>query len=190
MNLGLQNYSKLNFTVLSNIIDSPISQIFIISGPRNFKLGTNLGDGQFTLPKILLAKYGLLLTLFAQPLGCPKDNSPLLSRFKAGLCTLYDDIPLQLGQRSEHIDQKVSVGGLLGGIYEGFGDALELDPLTLKLVHQTGKVDKAPGQPIQLPDHNGVTAPYEAPEFYKALPVLDRAGDLIGVYVLLQYPLF
>jgi hypothetical protein len=73
---------------------------------------------------------------------------------EACLCSLSDDVALELGKRSENVEDELLLGG--GGIHR-FGDRFEADPAVVEAGDRLDEVGEGPAQPIQTPDDQCVT---------------------------------
>ncbi len=84
-------------------------------------------------------------SLFAPP-ACSRGRQPRVRSFA-------DQVPLKLRERSEDVKHRLAARC---GCINGFGDALERDPLGLQLGHHLDQVFERQSQPVEPPDRQHI----------------------------------
>lgn len=80
--------------------------------------------------------------------------APGLRGGQAGHRPLTDEVPLELGQGAEHVEDQPAPGG--AGVYL-LGEAREGDVPLLQLLDHVDQVAEAAPESIKTPDHDSVT---------------------------------
>lgn len=149
-------------------------QVVIQRLPADPKLVANLLNGIFTGIVELQDHLGFVLVQLPGPSAQP---SPGTRRLESGHGAFPDDLPLELSERSEDVEDQLPTRRR--GVHVLL-QAFEPDPPLAKPVHDLDEILKAPPQPIQLPHHQGVPFPEELQSLLKPRPIRILPAPLIG----------
>lgn len=114
---------------------------------------------------------------FVQLPGPAAPPSAGSGRVEPGPGPLADDIPFELGQGGEDVeDQLPATGRRVDALLE----APETDLAFLELAHGLDEVADAAAQAVELPDHEDVTGPEVCEGLIEPRPLGQRATGLVG----------
>jgi hypothetical protein len=96
---------------------------------------------------------------------------------QAGDGAVPDDLPLELGQGPEEVEDQPAAGG--GGV-DGLAQGAEPDPAGVEIGDHLDQVAQGAAEAVQAPDHQGVPRPQRRQDLVEGGAAFQGAGGMVG----------